>query len=1314
MWLAGLLAAALVPLCPDGLLVSSARADVSPIDLSKLCSTSSGQCAPYPGPAPLLDPTALDYATPSQADALRAFERLAVQDVMADHGLPDSDLNAVQSWGRPDAQAELWMLIVQAIQKTPAQRSANQQQVTDWMADLYRSQQNAEAQHAGAEYARWAGLEVGDYWNIAATGSEAQLGSFLSQPVEPFNTPDTAHATGGYCTYHPPAPDSGDYDGSSTPTCFTPCQSPVGCPVPTPTYDQFTSWGQAATIYPTLTSTEFQLNASSIAGGLALLGSVAGAAIAGLTLSVTVPAATLTDLVTSIVGAAVEDAAGEVSMVFDSVLAGATSIAFVVAVVLAAVVESVLEGIRVATDAKLPLQLAQLVVASRSAAVDLPSMIGDSTQLTVLYNLFVSATGPRPRSDANCAWEDNPPAGSVQGISPTTLSYFLVDGAVDPSQLNAGCLNPPAIPAAAPADPDFQVTPQAGGAVTHVPSISLSDQQAGYTSTVRLSGTWFVQHVTKTTGETGDAQSLRLHYIDWAGAPQQATLLRSGGGYVFVGVSTPAGATASSIDPSTCVASGTCWKSDHIQYVGADGKKYSASVSDPTPPPSAVGAPVIPAHVQEGTPVTLKAGTFGPPDAVHGLEYRWVFHSAGCGLYVDCLGTIGGGCDPRVLVCTPDNSGAVAGPQATYTWQGPGNGSVTLTADDGSGHSVTQTFAVPVGNIAPTVTVRPDCAHAPAPCDVRKVPVPGTPITLTGLAQDVGSDDSENLVVTWGDGSTDTAAAGHSSTIGILNPQLQVNAGANPDSYPFTGVHTYRNPGIYYGTVAVSDWGGGTDTDSFTVTVQGTNAKVAFDALGDQVYGGQVHLTARAAFGPVVDFAASPASVCTTSGAHGADLVMVGVGQCTVVASQNGSDPAQQTFSVKPAPLRITADDQTQVYGGAGPAFSASYDGLVNGDTKADISGVTLSGPPSGSGVGHYPITVSGGSNPNYQVTGVDGTETVTAAPLTITVHDATKVYGRADPAFSASYDGFVNGDTQAVVSGLTIAGPPATSGVGAYPIHGSGASSPNYAMTYVDGTETVTPSALLIKVDAKTVASGAVPAYTWTGVGWVNGDSDATLSRSPHQAPLCSARVAGTAVSASTPPGTYPRAITCQGAVDADYTITYAGAASLTIDPVVTLAQTGLPARVAAKATLDGVSVTLPVTKREVGYHTTHSYRFPGAVVGPDGTIYTTATPGFKGKVTSNLVVTASYASMSALIDAAVASGAMSSAIGATLTAVWAKAQTDLKAGRTTVARVDVVAFAVLVVAGRLINKITQATTTTLLSRAQATFTTIGRRGSL
>ncbi|HBV96168.1 MAG TPA: hypothetical protein DEF36_03880, partial [Desulfotomaculum sp.] len=110
-------------------------------------------------------------------------------------------------------------------------------------------------------------------------------------------------------------------------------------------------------------------------------------------------------------------------------------------------------------------------------------------------------------------------------------------------------------------------------------------------------------------------------------------------------------------------------------------------------------------------------------------------------------------------------------------------------------------------------------------------------------------------------------------------------------------------------------------------------------------------------------------------------------------------------------------------------------------------------------GTGTYSIKPSGLTSVNYAITFVDGTLTVTPAPLTITANDASKAYGSANPAFTASYIGFVNGDTESSLTGslgfTTTA--TAASVVGSYPITPSGLTSDNYSISYVDGTLTVT-----------------------------------------------------------------------------------------------------------------------------------------------------------------------------------------------------------------------------------------------------------------
>ena len=46
-------------------------------------------------------------------------------------------------------------------------------------------------------------------------------------------------------------------------------------------------------------------------------------------------------------------------------------------------------------------------------------------------------------------------------------------------------------------------------------------------------------------------------------------------------------------------------------------------------------------------------------------------------------------------------------------------------------------------------------------------------------------------------------------------------------------------------------------------------------------------------------------------------------------------------LTVTPAPLTITADNQTMTYGGSMPALSVDYSGLINGDTPASSQRLT-------------------------------------------------------------------------------------------------------------------------------------------------------------------------------------------------------------------------------------------------------------------------------------------------------------------------------------------------------------------------------------
>src|SRR5207245_8288039 len=141
--------------------------------------------------------------------------------------------------------------------------------------------------------------------------------------------------------------------------------------------------------------------------------------------------------------------------------------------------------------------------------------------------------------------------------------------------------------------------------------------------------------------------------------------------------------------------------------------------------------------------------------------------------------------------------------------------------------------------------------------------------------------------------------------------------------------------------------------------------------------------------------------------------------------------------------------------------------------------------------VGKYEIQATGATDPNYSITFVKGSLEITPASLTITADDKTKVYGAALPALTASYSGFVNGDTSASLTTPVSLSTTATanSAVGDHESVANGATDPNYSITFVKGSLEVTPATLTITADDKTKVYGAaLPVLTANHPGFVNG----------------------------------------------------------------------------------------------------------------------------------------------------------------------------------------------------------------------------------
>jgi hypothetical protein len=311
-------------------------------------------------------------------------------------------------------------------------------------------------------------------------------------------------------------------------------------------------------------------------------------------------------------------------------------------------------------------------------------------------------------------------------------------------------------------------------------------------------------------------------------------------------------------------------------------------------------------------------------------------------------------------------------------------------------------------------------------------------------------------------------------------------------------------------------------------------------------YGGSYSLSATGGdSGDQVTFATSTPAVCTASDAT---VSFVGVGRCTVTADQAGNAVYQaastvsQTLTVGQASLTVAAPSASYAYGAALPAtFTPTYAGFAPGESVASLDSPATCAPTTPvAGVDSYVISCSGATDADYSIVYAAGTLSITQAPLTVAAPAESYVYGEQVPAgFTPRYDGLAADETVASLTTPATCAATTTPGhVGGYTISCSGAVDPNYAISYESSTLSVTPAPLTLSASSESLVYGAnVPAtFTPLYTGLVAGDTAASLI-SPG---ACSTGMAADA-------GDY--AISCAGAVDPDYSISYAPG-RLTITP--------------------------------------------------------------------------------------------------------------------------------------------------------------------
>lgn len=254
----------------------------------------------------------------------------------------------------------------------------------------------------------------------------------------------------------------------------------------------------------------------------------------------------------------------------------------------------------------------------------------------------------------------------------------------------------------------------------------------------------------------------------------------------------------------------------------------------------------------------------------------------------------------------------------------------------------------------------------------------------------------------------------------------------------------------------------------------------------------------------------------------------------TATATADGYNQKEVTveFTVGKAALTVTADDKTIAYGDAAPVYTATYSGFVNGDDEGDLGGTLAFACDyeKGDDVGTYPITPSGLTSDNYDISFVAGTLTVTenAVPMPTAPVGKTLTYN------SGLQDLIIPGSAEhgTMYYSLSQNGPwytavPQAKDAGVYTVWYKVVGDPGYSDTAPNSvTAVINKAPLTIKaLDRRAYVGERMPAFAYDVVGLLGSD---TLDKAPSFS--CNANM--------NMPGTY--VIRIFGAEAANYDISY------------------------------------------------------------------------------------------------------------------------------------------------------------------------------
>jgi hypothetical protein len=252
-----------------------------------------------------------------------------------------------------------------------------------------------------------------------------------------------------------------------------------------------------------------------------------------------------------------------------------------------------------------------------------------------------------------------------------------------------------------------------------------------------------------------------------------------------------------------------------------------------------------------------------------------------------------------------------------------------------------------------------------------------------------------------------------------------------------------------------------TAAGSYTVVGTINDANYQGSATGTLVIGQATGEIELGSLSQTYDGSAKAATATTTPGGltvsftyDGSATVPTAAGSYTVVGTINDANyqgNATGTLVIGQATAAVELGSLSQTYDGSARAATATTTPSGLAVTYTYNGSATV---PTSAGT----YTVVGTINDaNYQGNATS-TLVINKATLTVTAENKSKFCGQANPALTASYSGFVNGENAGVLTSPVALNTMATAscGAGEYPISASGAATANYTISYVSGTLTV------------------------------------------------------------------------------------------------------------------------------------------------------------------------------------------------------------------------------------------------------------------